>query len=223
MACEKNEKDKFSFYGNVEGTIMGSDDINRTFPSSSDFLKGAEIIFDRGDIRFVDYADENGVFSFDGIPYGSYNISVSHSLYSSQYQLGYQLYFTDTLNDFIFYLHKQSSISKIYSAEIEKASDNTYWLDMDCNGNENERVVYTIFFSEDENVSYKNYQFHYSNLDWSPYSQACLYDLLEGYSEIYFAIYPLSSFNEWVEPETREKFTVEFNPKVEYIGHYEEN
>jgi hypothetical protein len=181
-ACEKNEKDKFSYYGKVEGIIKG---YNYFLTQSEQLLKDAEILFDRGDISFVDYADENGNFSFDNIPYGSYNVSVSHSLYSPQYQFGYQLYFTDSVCNLSFNLHKQSSITEIYSVQIEKDKyeDNQYLIWMDCNGDRNERTVCTIFFSKDENVSFKNYQFMYSSIDWNGPNQSYGFnDLLRGHS-----------------------------------------
>lgn len=219
LGCEKNEKDKFSYYGRLEGTIKG---YNYFSTDSEQLIKDAEILFDRGDVSFVDFADENGAFSFDDIPYGSYNVTVSHALYSPQYKLGYQLYFTDSIRNLSFNLHKQSSITEFYSAEIEKNEDNWYFVWMGCNGDLNDRLVYVIFFSEDENVSYKNYQFMSGSLNWKPDQSSGTYDLLQGHSDIYFAIYPVCGFQSWIEPETREKFSIEFNPKVEYIGHYEE-
>ncbi len=212
--CEEIEKEKFSHYGKVAGVVNGQDYYDNQ--DSEGVLKDAEVVLDRGDIRFVDYTNENGQYAFDSIPYGSYNISVSYAGYSSQYRFGEQFQFIDSVRTRNFDLNIIPIVDRIVSAKIFQDYNGRFAFNIDYEPSD-EEIYFVVFLGNDENVSYKNYQ------DFiGPWGEGLD---PENYPRFYYAIYTCCGQNYgyeyWVEPETQEQFPYEFDTEVLHVGYYD--
>lgn len=235
--CETTEKDEFTFKGEVIGTVSGVDAIKNSGMEESEFLVGAQILFDRGDVSFSGISDDNGKFSLGEIPYGTYNITASKLGHSPQTLLGYQLYFIDSTVTFEFTLSKQSQVTKIEDVIIENDINGGVWFTFNCDGRSDDDEEFVVFFSSDPNVSYIDYEGDYYTFSWnSGYgylynyriensTHYAIYPVCSYFRWVYInnSIYSFNGFESWIEPKSKLAYEIEFNPNVEYVGRYNES
>jgi len=215
-SCEKIEKEHFSYYGDVKFSVSGSDDINFNFYG---YLSDVNIELKRGDKTFKIITDTLGKAILYNIPYGTYNITVSKDSFASFYQYGYQLYFADSSKSLDFHLYKKSKVNTISNIVFENVFGD-YFVFFDYSGSLEGRSVFIIFWGDQYDVSFKNYQFSQTIDGYNGSASGSILNNFRGFSKIYYAIHTVNSFQSWVEPETKRKYDVYFNTEILAKGSY---
>lgn len=226
VACEKTEKDTFSYTGDFIGHIMGD---SLHWYNGSHYPDAVQVIIDRGDQVFKTNSDSLGNFEFRNIPYGTYNITLLKENYVPTYNPGYQLYFTNPVHEDWFFIFKKNRIESI---RVELVSyEGLDFNQVICKGEfgDNERVELVIFLNETEEADYNNYtSFKYMSYY---YCDFCANDLFIGpdslSSSAYYAIYPVAGFNypytNWHLINDLRDYPVVFNKDVGFKGFYNKN
>lgn len=226
LACEKTEKDTFSFTGDLMGHITGD---SLHWYNGSHNPGNVQVIFDRGNQVFTTTSDSSGNFEYRNIPYGTYNITLLKENYVPTFNPGYQLYFTNPVNEDWFTIFKKKRIENIHVELI--SSDGLFFHQVICEGEfgEDERVELIIFLHETEEADYNNYT-SYRFMDYS-YCEYCINDLFlysdSISSSAYYAIYPIVGFNyphtNWHVINELRDYPIVFDRDINYKGFYDKN
>ena len=247
-SCEKIEKDKFSYAGDVTGVVSNQ--------LTGNAISGAEVKFDRGDVVFTETIDENGKYYFKDIPYGTYDLTYYKDSYNPKFYPGYQLYFSDTLVDlgnyFTIYITSPNngrdisisrltprSVTSIDNVELYlwKSSNYEYYISLDAfyQSSDYENMHFQVFLSTDENVSYTDYYSKEIFEDNPNSSNSTIeatdivdYAYLQGKTKVYYTIY--SCMNKsiyaqplWIDPKTKQLLNAEINTELSYKGSFNIN
>lgn len=226
LACEKTEKDTFSYTGNFLGHIMGD---SLHWYNGSHNPDTVQVIFDRGDRVYTTNSDSSGNFEFHNIPYGTYNITLLKENYVPTFNPGYQLYFTNTVHEDWFFIFKKNRMENIRVEPFPFDGHNYHRVICDGEFTEDERVELIIFLHETEEADYNNYT-SFQFMDYS-HCEFCINVLFLDSdslsSSAYYAIYPLVGFNyphtNWHLIDDLRDYPAVFNRDIGYKGFYDKN
>ncbi|MFB6342323.1 carboxypeptidase-like regulatory domain-containing protein [Saccharicrinis sp. FJH62] len=226
IACEKTDKNTFSYSGDFSGHIYGD---SLHWYDGTHNVSNVKIIFNRGDQIFETTCDSEGDFKFSNIPYGTYNITLIKDGYVSTYIPGYQIFFTDPIQTDGFYIFKKKYITTIRVDKI--LYEGLYFHQLICSGSfsENERVEFIIFINEKEKADYTNYtDFMYVDNNYNPDFINYLFLGVDAPdSDVYYAIYPVLGFNypytNWHSANNIRQYPVVFDNDIFFEGFYDKN
>ena len=224
LACEKTEKDTFSYTGDFFGHILG-DSLHGYYGIHNPGT--VQVIFDRGNQVFTTTSDSSGYFEFRNIPYGTYNITLQKENYVPTFNPGYQLYFTNPVYEDWFFIFKKGRIENIHVELI--SLDGLNYHEVICDGEfvEDELVELIIFLHETEEADYTNYT-SYQFYSYSHYFINNLFMYSDSLStSAYYAIYPLLGYNwaymNWHVINDIRVYPCAFDKDISYKGFYDKN
>lgn len=226
FACEKTDKETFSYTGDFIGHIMGD---SLHWYNGSHNTGNVQIIFDRGDQVFTTNSDSLGNFEFHNIPYGTYNITLLKENYVPTFNPGYQLYFTHPVFEDWFSIFKKKRMENIRVELISSGGLNYHQLICDGEFVEDERVELVIFLHETEEADYNNYT-SYKVIDYY-FCESCLNLLFLDSDSLnanaYYAIYPIVGikypYTNWHLIDDLWDYPIIFDKDIGYKGYYDKN
>ena len=211
-------------FGNLNGRVMSF--VTQRYASSA--LQNATVKLQAGNYNVEATTDSTGLFEFNDIPIGTYNLTYAKEGYSSYINYGVQVFggvIPIQLNPVGLY---ELSHEEILIQDIEtRGSKNIYYSHVEVFINyektEAKSSRFLLLLSRKDNIDLKHYEYSFFQ---NTYKESGLIHITSDYekfpenSEWYIKIYPVLSENYYLDPETGKEVYYTANPDVSAIASF---